>query len=215
MQESLAGQLDRIMDGVRANLTAKHAAREQALPACREVIRLSANGIRAVHRDEFDRARELLDRATQVLREVKAALAGHADIFYAGFVHDAQKEHAEAALTLALVHGDLLPSPADLAVEYPAYLNGMGEAVGELRRYLLDSLRDGDIARCERFLRSMDEIYDLMVTVDYPDAITGGLRRTTDVTRAILERTRGDLTIAARQQELARQLASLEARLAE
>ncbi len=213
MSDSLAGQLDTIMDTVRARFAAKHAAREKALPACREVIRLSANGIRAVHRDEFDQATALLQRATSLLRDVRAALADHADIFYAGFVHDAQKEHAEAALTLALVHGDPLPGPEELAVEHPAYLNGMGEAVGELRRYLLDSLRDGDIARCEGYLRSMDDIYDVLVTVDYPDAITGGLRCTTDVTRSILERTRGDLTIAARQQDLARQLASLEERL--
>lgn len=215
MPDPLAAQLDTVMDGIRSRFLAKNAAREKALPACREVIRLSANGIRAVHRDEFEQATALLGRATALLREVRTALADHADIFYAGFVHDAQKEHAEAALTLALVHGDPLPGPEELAVEHPAYLNGMGEAVGELRRYLLDSLRDGDIARCEGYLRSMDDIYDVLVTVDYPDAITGGLRRTTDVTRGILERTRGDLTIAARQQELARQLASLEARLSQ
>src|SRR5205823_4167216 len=110
----LAGQLDEIMAGVRSRLTAKHAAREAALPRCREVIRLSANGIRAVHRDEFDRARGLLDQATSVLHEIGEALQGHQDVFYAGFVHDAQKEHAEAALTLALVHGDPLPTPLEL-----------------------------------------------------------------------------------------------------
>ncbi|HLZ71016.1 MAG TPA: haloacid dehalogenase [Dehalococcoidia bacterium] len=211
--DGLAPQLDRIMAGVRENLVAKHAARERALPLCREVIRLSANGIRATHRDEFSRARELLGQATTLLRQIREALEGHADIFFAGFVHDAQKEHAEAALTLALVAGEPLPAPAELAVEHAAYLNGMGEAVGELRRYLLDSLRDGDIARCERFLRAMDDIYDVLVTVDYPDALTGGLRRTTDVTRGILERTRGDLTTAALQTRLEGRLAAFEARL--
>jgi translin len=209
----LAAQLDDVMNAVRAVLAAKNAAREQALPRCREVIRLSANGIRATHRDEFERAGELLAQATTLLREIRAALEGHADIFYAGFVHDAQKEHAEAAITLALVRGEPLPAPAALAVEYPAFLNGMGEAVGELRRYLLDSLRDGDVERCERYLKAMDEIYDVLVTVDYPDALTGGLRRTTDVTRGILERTRGDLTIAVRQTDLERKLSALAARL--
>jgi len=212
--ESLAARLDAIMEGVRGDLAARHAAREQALPLCREVIRLSANGIRAVHRDEFDRARALHEQATGLLRRVQQALAARPDIFYAGFVHDAQKEHAEAALTLALITGGSLPGPADLAVEDPAYLNGMGEAVGELRRYVLDSLRDGDTERCERYLAAMDEIYDVLVTVDYPDALTAGLRRTTDVTRSILERTRGDLTMAARQRDLERKLAAFEERLA-
>jgi translin len=209
----LGQQLDAIMARVRENLSAKHAARETALPLCREVIRLSANGIRAVHRDEFEQAAALLARATALLLQIRDALADHADIFYAGFVHDAQKEHAEAALTLALVHGDALPTPEDLAVEHAAFLNGLGEAVGELRRYLLDSLRDGDVARCERYLKAMDDIYDVLVTVDYPDALTGGLRRTTDVTRGILERTRGDLTTAARQSQLEQRLAAFEARL--
>jgi translin len=205
--------LDGIMEGVRAALAAKHAARERALPLCREVIRLSATGIRATHRDQFDEARRLLDRATELLREIVAALAGHPDVFFGGPVLDTQKEHAEAALTLALVTGEPLPGPAALAVEPSAYLNGLGEAVGELRRYLLDSLRDGDLARCERFLRAMDDIYDVLVTVDYPDAVTGGLRRTTDVARAILERTRGDLTVAVRQGDLERRLAEFTARL--
>lgn len=209
----VAPQLDAIMVGVREVLAAKHAARERALPVCREVIRLSATGIRATHRDEFDMARELLNRATLLLREITAALDGHPDVFYAGFVHDAQKEHAEAALTLALVTGASLPSPDALAVGHAAYLNGMGEAVGELRRYLLDSLRDGDLPRCERYLRAMDDIYDVLVTVDYPDALTGGLRRTTDVTRGILERTRGDLTVAVRQGDLERRLAEFAAQL--
>lgn len=212
-RETVAGQLDAIMVDVRAALAAKHAARERALPVCREVIRLSATGIRASHRDEFEQARALLDRATVLLREITAALAGHPDLFYAGFVHDAQKEHAEAALTLALVTGAPLPPPAALAVEQAAYLNGLGEAVGELRRYLLNSLRGGDLARCERYLRAMDDIYDVLVTVDFPDALTGGLRRTTDVTRSILERTRGDLTVAVRQGDLERRLAEFSARL--
>lgn len=209
----LALQLDELMAGVRARLAAKHAAREKALPLCREVIRLSANGIRAVHRDEFDAARALLDQATALLRRIDAALVEHQDVFYAGFVHDAQKEHAEAALTLALVRGEPLPAPDALAVEYSAFLNGMGEAVGELRRYLLDSLRDGEVGRCERYLRAMDDIYDVLVTVDYPDAITGGLRRTTDVARSILERTRGDLTTAVRHRDLEERLSAFERRL--
>src|SRR5215472_3381047 len=126
----IGDRLDELMAHVRAKLAAKHAAREQALPLCREVIRLSANGIRAVHRDEFDAAQALLEQATALLRQIGAALAEHQDVFYAGFVHDAQKEHAEAALTLALVRAEPLPGPDALSVEYSAYLNGMGEAVG-------------------------------------------------------------------------------------
>lgn len=201
------------METVRANFTVKNQAREQALPLCREVIRCSANAIRALHRGEYPLAEKLIAQGRAKLDEVSDALAEHQDVYHAGFVHDAQKEFAEASLTRALVRHEPLPSPADLRVGNAAYLNGMGEAVGELRRVVLDMLRRGDEEGCEPYLEAMDEIYSVLVTVDFPDAMTGGLRRTTDVTRGILEKTRGDLTVAAQQYALERQLRALEQRL--
>jgi translin len=206
-------RLNAIVEDVRAHFDAKHAAREQALALCRDALRHSANAIRAVHRAEFPAAEDLLAQARGMLEQAAKALADHPDIFHAGFVHNAQKEFAEGCLTLALVSGRPLPSPADLGVDHPAYLNGMGEAVGELRRYLLDSLRGGDIGRCETVLAAMDDIYAVLVTMDYPEAITAGLRRTTDAVRGILERTRGDLTIALVQRNLERRLEKFERRL--
>jgi translin len=206
-------RLNAIVEDVRAHLDAKHAAREQALALCRDALRHSANAIRAVHRADFPAAEDLLAQAKGMLEQAAKALADHPDIFYAGFVHNAQKEFAEGRLTLALVSGRPLPSPAELGVDHPAYLNGLGEAVGELRRYLLDSLRGGDIGRCETVLAAMDDIYAVLVTMDYPEAITAGLRRTTDAVRGILERTRGDLTIALVQRNLERRLEKFEGRL--
>jgi len=194
--------LSEIAEKVREHFGAKHRAREQALALCREVIRLSANAIRCVHRQDFAAAEELIGRARANLSQADEGLAGHRDIFHAGFVHDAQKEYAEASLTLAFVGGRPLPSPADLGVMGAAYLNGLGETVGELRRHLLDSLRSGDIEHCEDCLAAMGDIYDILVTMDYPEAITAGLRRTTDSIRGILERTRGDFTMAAVQRGL-------------
>lgn len=211
--DALQEQLHPIVERIRTNFVAKHQAREQALTQCRDVIRHAAMAIRAIHRGEVEPARRLLDEARQRVTVAVSALEPHPDILHAGFVHDAQKEYAEAALTIALVREEPLPTPEQLGVQYAAYLNGMGEAVGELRRYLLDSLRSGDVPRCERYLAAMDEIYAVMVTIDYPDAITAGLRRTTDLTRGILEKTRGDLTVAARQQELEHRLTAFEARL--
>ncbi|MBE7520044.1 MAG: haloacid dehalogenase [Thermoflexaceae bacterium] len=182
----------RILD----HLAEKNAAREKALAASRSIIRMSANAIRAVHRGEFAEAAAKLDEARAVRDEAVAALAGHGDVYHAGFLHDAQKEYAEARSTLALLSGRPLPSPEELGVEYPAYLNGIAEAVGELRRSLMDRLRGGDSTGCEELLEAMDDIYSVLVTIDFPDAMTGGLRRTTDQTRGILEKTRGDLTMA-------------------
>ncbi len=194
------------MERVREDFASKNVAREKALPLCREAIRFSANAIRAVHRNDFETAQTLVDKARAQVSTAKASLDGHPDIYHAGFVHDSQKEFAEASITLALVAGRELPTPGDLDVELPAYLNGMGEAVGELRRHLLDTLRTGDVEQCETWLQAMDEMYSVLVTVDYPDAMTGGLRRTTDAVRGILEKTRGDLTLSVQQRRLEQRL---------
>ena len=199
-------QLDQIIGRILANFQEKSGAREKALRHGREVIRHSANAIRAVHRGDMAIAQGLLQQAHELLQETESLLAGHGDIYHAGFLHDAQKEYAEARITLALVAGEALPEPEALGVSYAAYLNGAGEAVGELRRQVLDRIRQSDVHRCEELLAAMEDIYSVLVTVDFPDAMTGGLRRTTDSARGILERTRGDLTMALTQQVLVARL---------
>ena len=206
-------ELEAIVDDMRSDFGARHAAREQGLARCREALRHSANAIRAVHRGEFPAAEELVAQASALLGQAQDALSRHPSIFHAGFVHDAQKEYAEACLTLAIIAGRPLPTPQALGIEYNAYLNGLGETVGELRRHLLDRLRAGDVEHCEHCLSAMDDIYSVIVTFDYPEAITSGLRRTADAVRGILERTRGDLTIAVRQRDLERKLDEFESRL--
>lgn len=205
MSKSTSG-LEEIVQRIRADFAAKDAAREKALRLCREAIRYSSNAIRAVHRNEFDRARSSLDSARDQLREAGEALSQHGELSHPGFLHDSQKEYAEGCATLALVRNDVLPTPEELGVSNAAYLHGLGEAVGEMRRHLLDTIRRGDLSTCEDFLSNMDDIYGVLVTMDFPDALTYGLRRTTDVVRGILEKTRGDLTMAMMQRDLEQKL---------
>jgi translin len=197
--KGLTDNLEPIADRIRQDLAAKDAARENVLPKCRDAIRHCSQAIRAVHRQEFDKAQELLKGARKLLAEAENAFSAHDELGYAGFVRDAQKEFAEGSVTLALVTGKPLPTPEELGVDAVAYLKGMGEAVGELRRYLLDSMRKGDLSNGEELLAAMDDIYNTLVTMDFPDAITGGLRHTTDMVRGVLERTRSDLTLAMGQ----------------
>jgi translin len=177
-------------------LEARHQARELTLPLCRRAIRECALAVRAVHRDEPDHARAHLAAAGHALAEAAGATAEHPAVRETGYVHDAQKEFAEASLTLAFVGHEPIPAATDLGVEAPAYLNGMAEAASELRRAVLDRLRDDDATEAEHLFAVMEDVYDILVTVDYPDALTGGLRRSTDALRAVLERTRGDVTNA-------------------
>ncbi|HKN90923.1 MAG TPA: haloacid dehalogenase [Acidimicrobiia bacterium] len=211
MALSDSSRADEIQAGgewARGVLESKHKARETTLAACRKTIQACAASIRAVHREQFDAAEELSAQAAAHLAEALKAVEAHQDIRYAGFVHDASKEYAEARMTLAFVRGDPLPAAADLGVEVQAYLNGMAEAASELRRYLLDLLRRGRPERGEELLGYMDDVYSLLITIDFPDAMTGGLRRTTDALRGVLERTRGDLTTSLLQTRL---LAGIEA----
>lgn len=198
----LTDNLDSIAEQIRQALTEKDVAREKVLPLCREVIRLSSQAIRAVHRQEHIEAAEQLKSARSLLNETEQALAPHGEFRYSGFIRDAQKEFAEGSIVLALVTGKRMPSHKKLRVDIAPYLNGMGEAVGELRRFLLDSMRQGDLSRGEEILAAMDDIYSVLVTMDFPDAITGGLRHTTDMVRGVLERTRSDLTLVMRQKDL-------------
>ncbi len=209
----LTDNLDSIAEQIRQSFSAKDAIREKLLPLCREVIRFSSSAIRAIHRQEFKPAKDLLESARGRLKEAEQAIVGYSEFRHTGFFRDAQKEFAEASITLALITKNQTPPPDELGIDFAAYLNGLGEAVGELRRYLLDSIRRDDLSRVEELLAAMDDIYNILVTMDFPDAITGGLRRTTDMVRGILERTRSDLTLVIQQKKLEGKLKTFEDRL--
>jgi translin len=194
--------LEELSRGLRDRFDEKSAARESALPAARRSIRASANSIRAIHRGELERAKQLMAESRLAIDEGMSAVGSHPDIRFAGYLQDAEKEYAEARITFALVAGEELPDPGSLGVADAPYLNGMAEAIGEGRRRILDLLRTGSVEDAERLLGAMEDMYDLLVTIDYPDAITMNLRRSTDVARSLIEKTRGDLSLAFVQRDM-------------
>jgi translin len=198
--------LDDLTRDLHRRFDATVAAREQALAAARRSIRASANAIRAVHRGELERFDQLISESGEALRNGLAAVADHPGVRFAGYLQDAQKEFAEAHVTRALVAGDPVPRPEELGVEDAPYLNGVAEAIGEGRRHILDLLRAGEVARGQAMLGVLEDLYGVLVTIDYPDAVTLNLRRSTDVARSLIEKTRGDLAIAAMQQGIERAL---------
>ncbi len=205
--------LDILADKLLTGLEAKNAAREEALRLSRQLVQHASRTIRAVHREEWDEAAAILADAEAIAANLKAATRAQPELYSAGYAQDALKEYAEAHITRALAREEDLPDPDALGVEYAAYLNGLGEAIGEMRRHGLDLIRRGEITRAERVVEAMDEVYAFLTTVDYPDAVTNGLRRTTDMVRGVTERTRGDLTTAARQEKLQAALRDFEARM--
>ncbi len=205
--------LDQTAELIRTDFERTSAARDKAYQGSRSLIRQCARAIRAVHRDEWETAEALIAEAGTAKDELVAGVRDYPALYFAGYTQDAIKEFVEANLTYALVRNYSLPRPADLGAEYNTWLNGLAEAATELRRRILDIIRHGHSEEAERLLNSMDQIYSVLVTVDFNDSITGGLRRRTDTVRAVLERTRGDVTTSLRQAELEKSLQALETRL--
>jgi translin len=205
--------LDQIAETIRQSFDARTAARDRTLAQTRTLTRHCANAIRAIHRDERQLAEQNLEEARRLVGSLRANLTEYPDLYYTGYTQDALKEFAEASIVCALLQDEPLPAPEELGLEPATFLQGLAEAAGELRRRCLDILRHGHSEEAERLLSHMDDIYAVLVTMDYPDAITGGLRRLTDIVRGVTERTRGDMTISLRQEQLEKNLQHLESRL--
>jgi translin len=205
--------IEEIAERIRQSFDAHNNARDQALARARTLTRFCANAIRAVHRDETALAAENLAQARELANALQTSLASYPGLYFAGYTQDALKEFAEASVFSALIADDRLPEPEELGLEHATYLQGVAEAAGELRRRCLDMLRRGRSEEAEKLLAYMDDIYAVLITMDYPDAVTGGLRRLTDIVRGVTERTRGDLTISLRQAQLEQQMRRLEEKI--
>ncbi|MDD2696097.1 MAG: haloacid dehalogenase [Anaerolineales bacterium] len=206
-------KLEAIADRIRHSFDARNAARERALTQARTLTRHCANAIRAVHRNDTPLALEHLEQAAVLVDALQSDLVDYPDLYFAGYTQDALKEYAEANIVYALTTNDHLPPPEDLRIEFSTYLKGLAETVGELRRRCLDILRQGNPQEAEHLLEHMDDIYSVLITMDYPEAITGGLRHWTDMARGVIERTRGDITYSLQQKQLEANLLHLEKEL--
>jgi len=206
-------QLSIIIDHINQAFEAKSKVRDNTLFRSRELIRYCANAIRATQRGDDEDAQNLLGTAQNIANEMITESQAYPDVYHAGYTQDALKELAEAHLTRAIVLEKEIPTPESIKVEHAAYLNGLAEAAGELRRFALDALRRGNVPLAERILANMDDIYSLLVTVDFPSGITDNLRRNTDMVRGVLERTRGDVTTAVRQEAMKEALQKFEQRI--
>jgi translin len=211
----MMNNLNNICDTLRSDLEERNTARDSAITLSRELIRHCSEAIRAIHRRDWETADDKLAQVKTHAQEMKAVVDGFPDLYHTGYTQDALKEVAEAFITYAIIRAQPLPSSTELGIESSTYLKGLGEAATELRRFILDIMRrqDSHSEEAERLLEAMDEIYDQLVTFDFPDALTHGLRRQTDIVRSVLERTRGDLTQSLRQQQLQDALQQFEARL--
>ena len=209
--------LEEISALIRENFEAKDRVREDGLKISREIVRECRTATFALHGQDFEKANRSIKVAGKALEKLEVLFEGHADIYHAGFVEHAQQEYSEVSVLSSLLKEEgetkKIPSPEELKVEYAAYLNGLGDVVGELRRHVLDLIRKESFEKAEIFLGIMENIHAVLMDFDYPDAITRGLRRKTDVSRALIEKTRGDVVNAIGQKKLETAMRNLESRL--
>ena len=139
----------------------------------------------------------LIGESRAALDEGLAAVAEHADIRHAGYLQDAQKEYAEANLTMALGHRHRTCRARPTSTSRTPPISA-GCPTRSARAGGDSSICFGEasVEQAERLLAAMEEMYGVLVTMDYPDAITMNLRRATDVSRSLIEKTRGDLSIS-------------------
>ena len=197
----MLNHIDDYAAAAREQVEQIHLHREAAYTTSRQVVQSASATIKQVHREEWDEAQLALDETRRLYDQMMAAVAASPE------VADAGREYVEAAVVTALIRDEQLPGFEELGVPPVQWLNGLADTVGELRRHVLDLVRRSRVAEAEKFLRAMDEIYQIIMTFDYPNSVTSGLRGRSDSCRGLVERTRGDLTNALRQ-------ASLEARMA-
>jgi len=207
--------LEDLSDRIRESFERQNKTRDEALAQSRNLTRHAARAIRAIHREDAVLAREHLIEADKLAKALREGLDDDPDLYFSGYAQDALKEYCEAHITVAAILDEEWPSPEDLQVEYASYLNGLSEVVGELRRRIMDIMREGHSEEVERLLDVMDDIYAQLVTMDFPDALTYGLRRRTDIARSIIERTQADVTISYRQQRLEKTILNLSDQLSE
>ena len=205
--------IEEICDRIRARFDAMDKAREQSLALSRKITRNSGDAIKAIHRGEWDQSAKLIDETRSLVLQVNEILRDFPDIYYSGYVGNAQTEYAEVSILNAVLHGENIPSPDELHIDYAAYLNGVGDTIGELRRHILDQIRTGRPEEGEKYLDLMDELYTELMSFDYPDAITHGLRKKTDVARSLIERTRGEITNALQIKDLKQAMGSFEQKI--
>ncbi|NJE03309.1 haloacid dehalogenase [Thermococcus sp. MV11] len=198
-----------IIEEIRAVLDEKDSLREEALKLTREIVRLSGDAVKALHRGEVERARERLELAGRKVAELREMLSDHRDLYHTGYVQSAHQEFVEASLFFAYITGEEYPSPGELGVPHADYALGIGDFIGELRRHFLLLLLAGDIEGAEKTYRTMEETYEELMTLEYPKGLVN-VRVKQDQARGILERTLEDLTRAKLSKSLEDKLTQVQ-----
>ncbi len=193
---------DEIFADIDQNLGTIDTLREDVLQKTRSIVRMAAETIKAVHREEWDVAEKNITEMKSLLKGVREQVSKHETLLRRNYTEISEQEYAEAAILFSILHKGQLASPKDLEIPDLAWLLGLADVAGELRRHCLDAIRKGDMKTAEDALGLMEEIYRKLFSLDYPKGMTGSLREKTDTIRKLLQATRGEVSMATHMSRL-------------
>ena len=205
-------ELNKIIEEIIKRFEKKDKIRERSLKLTRQAVRLSGEAIKAIHRGQSDVAESKLSDVRKILQETMEIVSDHLTPFHTRILETAQQEYVEASLLDAIVNNKKIHSPEELGVSDLSFLLGLGDVVGELRRYILDSIRSGSISEAERIFEVMDSIYYSLMSIDFPKGLIPNLRRKVDTARILLEKTHGELTGVLHREKLRSEIKKFEKR---
>ncbi len=193
--------LDGIIEKIENHIGEKEKVREDALKASRDIIIFCRKGIQQLHRNQMEEAESYMKQASSRLAQLYEITMGHADVFHTGFVENAAQEYVEIQCLYNIMKGVDLPDPDAIQTTYSAYLLGLCDVVGELRRGALDFMLEGNTQKANEYLGYMDRIYDAIMSFDYPSALVP-IKKKQDMVRSLIEKTRGELVVSSCEQRI-------------
>jgi len=200
------------IDRIQAELLSYDKAREKLQELTRNATRLCGWAIIQVHRGNIAQATKTLNDAKESLDELQGLLSAHSELPQLGQALVAFQEYAEARLVFQMKKNGKLASLREVGTSSTAYLLGMLDFVGEMRRMTLDELRCGNADKAQKLLSTMEKVYEDLMSLDRT-SILPNFRRKLDAARRILETTRGDVAIDLRRISLEKALRSVERKL--
>jgi len=195
--------LQKIFSEITESLELLYQDREEILKLSRSIIRDCSIAIKNIHRKEFNKFQEKLNSIKIDHQSLVKLVDKNLGVFFK-YLKTPEQEYAEAIAFYSIINKKNIPTPLELRINPLNFILGLADVIGELRRYALDNIRNSQFEDLNDILEGMDEIYTYLFTIDYPSAVTQDLRHKVDVARNIIEKTRGDISLAIQMDDLKR-----------
>lgn len=191
-----------LSEKIERRLVSLNEIRDDLMRLSRDVLKYSGRSIESFHRKQIDQTEQNLEKAENNLIELTKILETEPSFYQLGLVNVALQEYTEAKLLLDIVEKGKFSTVEELKVTEQTYLLGIADLIGELRRYTLEKLLEGEIVKAKSVYNIMKEIYGTFMQIDYGKNLVSDFRRKKDIARVLIERTLSDLLGAIQSEKI-------------